>query len=84
MDKSVQDIQINKKPLISQPSSSNNQSNYKIPQIPVSKKAKHNEESNKNNIDYKNISLTITGKLLSQPSKFYIYILISAINFTKF
>lgn len=73
MNKTVCDRQINKKPLIPQPSSSNNHSNYKIPQS-VATKTKNNEENNDGNIiDYKNISLTMTGK---SQSKFYMHFLI--------
>lgn len=55
MDKSV----LNRKPLIPQ-RLTNNDSQHKTPQSVATK-------NNENNIiDYKNISLTLTGKLLSQ------------------
>lgn len=60
MDKSVCDNKLlNKKPLFPQRLTNNNHSQHKTSQ-PVA--AKNNE----NNIDYRNISLTLTGKLLSQ------------------
>ena len=74
MDKDI-DRQINKKFLIPQPPSSNNRLKYKISQ-PVATKTKNNKEgSNESNIiDYKNISLSMTGKLLLQPLEYYTYI----------
>lgn len=65
MDKAVCVRQMNKKSMIPQSPSSNNHSNYKVPRS-VATKTKNNEENNDDNIiDYKNISLTMTGKLLS-------------------
>jgi len=62
MDK-IRDIRINKKPLISQSSSNSNHSYYKTHQF-VATKTKNNEETNNDDIiDYKNISLSMTGKL---------------------
>lgn len=59
--------QINKKLLLPQ-SWSDNHSNYILPQSVAS--IKNKKESNESNIiDYKNISLAMTGKLLSQPLK---------------
>ncbi|XP_071559391.1 uncharacterized protein [Temnothorax nylanderi] len=64
MDKGVRDRQISQKFLIPQPPSGDNRSNYKIPQSVA--KTKNNEESNESNvIDYKNISLTMTGEISS-------------------
>ncbi|XP_077254379.1 uncharacterized protein LOC143893180 [Temnothorax americanus] len=64
MDKGVRDRQISQKFLIPQPLSGDNRSNYKIPQSVA--KTKNNEESNESNvIDYKNISLTMTGEISS-------------------
>lgn len=60
MDKGVCDRQINKKHSIPQPPSNDNHSNYKISQSIA--KTKNNKENNESNIDYKNISLTMTGK----------------------
>lgn len=73
MDKGVYDRQINKKHLIPQAPSSDNHSNYKISQSVVKMKDKENNENNI--IDYKNISLTMTGKLLSQYLKFALFLL---------
>lgn len=66
MDKII-NVQINKKPSISR--SSNNSNHYKLHQL-VATKAKNNEETNNDNntIDYKNISLSMKGKLLLQLS----------------
>lgn len=58
MDKGVGDRQINQKSLIP-PLINNNHSNYKISQS--TSKTDNNES---NIIDYKNISLTMRGKLL--------------------
>ncbi|TGZ38383.1 hypothetical protein DBV15_00473, partial [Temnothorax longispinosus] len=64
MDKGVRDRQMSQKFLIPQPPSGDNRSNYKIPQSVA--KTKNNEESNESNvIDYKNISLTMTGEISS-------------------
>lgn len=72
MDKS--DRQINQKSLIPPPRSSDNYSNFKTPH-PVAK-TKNNKENNESNIiDYKNISLAMTGKLLSQSLKFESFLL---------
>jgi len=71
MDKGVCDRQINKKHLI--PPSSDNHSNYKISQSVAKTKDKENNENNI--IDYKNISLTMTGKLLLQCLKFALFFL---------
>ncbi|XP_018359180.1 PREDICTED: integrator complex subunit 11 homolog isoform X4 [Trachymyrmex cornetzi] len=66
MDKIIRDVQINKKPLISQSSNNSNHSYYKTHQL-VAIKTKNNEETNNNNdiIDYKNISLSMTGEISS-------------------
>lgn len=50
-------------------SRSDNHSNYRMPQ-PAAKTKSDRESSESNVIDYKNISLAMTGKLLSQPLKF--------------
>ncbi|XP_039313079.1 uncharacterized protein LOC105205477 isoform X2 [Solenopsis invicta] len=65
MDKYI-DRQINKKFLIPQPSSCNNRLKYKISQ-PAATKTKNNKEGNNesNIIDYKNISLSMTGEISS-------------------
>ena len=65
MDKIIRDVRINKKPLTSQSSNNSNHSYYKTHQL-IATKTKNNEKTNNNNdiIDYKNISLSMTGKLL--------------------
>jgi len=71
MDKNkIMDTQINKKLLIPQLPNSNNYSNYNLPRL-IATKTRNNVENNENNIiNYKNISLTMTGKLLSWSLKF--------------
>lgn len=61
MDNSICSKPLNKKPLI--PSTNNNHSRYE-----TSQSATKNNENNI--IDYRNISLTLTGKLLSHCNLF--------------
>ncbi|XP_070527986.1 uncharacterized protein [Cardiocondyla obscurior] len=65
MDKDIYNRQINKKSIVSQSQSGDNHINYKIPQ-PIATRTKNIKESVKSNsIDYKNISLAMTGEISS-------------------
>lgn len=54
MDKSIYSKLLNKKPLISKSPINNDHLQYEMPQ---------STKNNENNIDYRNISLTLTGML---------------------